>query len=162
MQRNIRKKISTYKENLNYREAKYDEIDKINHIIKYGYHIKWDKDFFYKMIDNGTYILNIIKLEDEIIGFIAIQKIKDECDIIMLIIDQKHRGKGYSKFLLAETLNYLKSYGIKKIFLDVAATNHSAINLYEKFGFKKFSERLAYYKYDDLEIDAISYRLVNN
>ena len=78
MQRNIRKKISTYKENLNYREAKYDEIDKINHIIKYGYHIKWDKDFFYKMIDNGTYILNIIKLEDEIIGFIAIQKIKDD------------------------------------------------------------------------------------
>ena len=40
MQRNIRKKISTYKENLNYREAKYDEIDKINHIIKYGYHIR--------------------------------------------------------------------------------------------------------------------------
>lgn len=162
MQKNIRKKISTYKKKLNYREAKYDDIDKINHIIKFGYHKKWDKDFFYKMIGNETYILNIVKFEDKIIGFIAIQRIKDECDILMLIIDKKYRGNGYSKFLLNKTLNYLKPDGMKRIFLDVAANNHTAINLYEKFGFKKFNERLAYYKYETCLVDSISYRLVNN
>jgi ribosomal-protein-alanine N-acetyltransferase len=162
MQKNIRKKISSYKENLNCREAIYDDIDKFNHIIKNGYHKKWDKDFFYKMIGNETYILNIVKFEDKIIGFIAIQRIKDECDILMLIIDKKYRGNGYSKFLLSETLKYLKSDGMRKIFLDVAANNHPAINLYEKFGFKKFNERLAYYKYDTQLVDSISYRLVNN
>ena len=56
MQKNIRKKISSYKENLNCREAIYDDIDKFNHIIKNGYHKKWDKDFFYKMIGNDQYL----------------------------------------------------------------------------------------------------------
>ncbi|MDG2186962.1 MAG: ribosomal protein S18-alanine N-acetyltransferase [Hyphomicrobiales bacterium] len=162
MQKYIRKKRFINRENLNYREVRYDEIDKVTHIIKSGYHKDWGREFFYKMIDNENYILNIIKLNNKIIGFVAMQIAIDECDIIMIIIDKKYRGNGYSNYLIEETLRFLMVFGIKKIFLDVAKNNYPAIHLYEKFGFEKTNERPAYYKYNNIEIDALSYRLVNN
>jgi len=43
--------------------------------------------------------------------------------------------------LLTEILKYAKKVGFEQVELEVVSDNYKAINLYEKFGFKKYGTR---------------------
>ena len=53
------------------------------------------------------------------------------------------QGKGLSKILLKESLQFIKSNG-SQVKLEVHSTNFKAINLYKKFGFKHLGEYNVY------------------
>ena len=50
-------------------------------------------------------------------------------------IKKEYQGRGYSKILLKETLDFAKRCGLQ-IKLEVHRENETAINLYRKYGFK--------------------------
>ena len=77
----------------------------------------------------------------ETIGFIHIQDLADEIDIIDIIINKKYRLKGYG----SELLEYvIKEYNSKRFILEVSSMNEQAINLYKKYGFKIINIRKGY------------------
>lgn len=88
---------------------------------------------------NKTYTY---KLDNSVVGFIHIQELMDEIDIIDIVIDENHRRKGYALELLSSIIN---NYPDKKFILEVSKNNIPAINLYEKIGFKQISVRNGYY-----------------
>jgi len=51
----------------------------------------------------------------------------------------KFQGKGLSKILLNESLQFIKKQG-NQVKLEVHSTNYKAINLYKKFGFTHLGE----------------------
>lgn len=51
----------------------------------------------------------------------------------------EYRDLGLGRELLTQTLALAKEFGFKRIELDVLATNHRAIHLYETFGFTSFN-----------------------
>jgi N6-L-threonylcarbamoyladenine synthase len=53
------------------------------------------------------------------------------------------QGKGLSKILLQESLQFIKSKNTQ-VKLEVHSTNFKAINLYKKFGFKHLGEYNVY------------------
>jgi ribosomal protein S18 acetylase RimI-like enzyme len=53
------------------------------------------------------------------------------------------QGKGLSKILLKESLQFVKNMGTQ-VKLEVHSTNIKAINLYQKFGFKHLGEYKVY------------------
>ena len=57
--------------------------------------------------------------------------------------DKRHQGIGQK--LLQELFKLAKEIGLVKINLEVNINNTSAINLYEKFGFKSIGRRPKYY-----------------
>lgn len=73
------------------------------------------------------------------IGFIWFGRIpdfkEDESLLLDIMIKKSERGKGYGKYLLCETQRILKSYGYKKIILNVMDRN-PAKHLYESLGYK--------------------------
>ena len=90
--------------------------------------------------------LNYILLEnDEVIGEVDYKHTYIECDLLFIYIKEEYRGKGYSKYLLDESIKELKKIGIKKIFLEVDKENTIAHNLYKKHGFNEISIRKNYY-----------------
>ncbi len=81
----------------------------------------------------------------EIVGAIGISLLVDHADIIIIITKKNYSNLGIASSLLSESIDMLKKLNIAKLFLEVRESNTPAINLYEKFKFKKISIRKNYY-----------------
>ena len=148
-------------EGMYFNSAKTSDIENIIEIMRDGYHKCWDKKNFLNLIENKNSILYILKDKKNTVGFVAGTISDPDCDIIMMIIDNKSRQKGFGSLLLSSTLCLLKGMGITNIYLEVAVNNIHAIDLYEKNGFKRINTRESYYKYNETMIDAALYQMVN-
>ncbi|MGI5308239.1 GNAT family N-acetyltransferase [Rheinheimera sp. WS51] len=88
----------------------------------------------------------VVLVNDSVVGgsgIAAFNGSSDTCELRKLFILPTSRGLGIGKQLTEHCLSYAKSKGYKQCYLDTLATMESAINLYEKFGFKHLSHPLA-------------------
>ena len=116
----------------------------------------WGQKDFEATLDNENQICYLI----ENTGFILLQKVLDEAEIIMIWIAPTMRGAGNGAKLLEYAINELQKAGTKNLFLEVAENNQNAIKLYQKSGFIEIGRRKDYYKTDDnCLIDAITMNL---
>jgi len=60
----------------------------------------------------------------------------DAIKIYCLEIFKPYRGLGYGKLILREVERFAIENKLSHIYLDVKTTNHTAYNLYKKYGFK--------------------------
>jgi len=99
-------------------------------------------------LNNGVNKTFLCVDDNKLIGFIHIQDLIDEIDIINIIISEENRRKGYASKLIEYVINYANN---KKIILEVSDQNINAINLYKKYNFIEINRRKGYYN----GIDAI-------
>ena len=116
--------------------------------IEDDYEKKWKKKDFNSFISNQHNIF--ILSQPEPVGFIKARIIKDEIEIISILIDKNFRKKGIGKGLLNDLLSLANKKKIQHIFLEVSVENKVAINLYKKFNFIKIGERKDYYNLNGL------------
>ena len=88
----------------------------------------------------------VIKLNNDIIGYIATSHVIDTMDILSIVVSKTHQQKGIATKLLYYIFDFAKNLNINKILLEVRISNKKAISLYEKCGFKKISLRKNYYQ----------------
>jgi [ribosomal protein S18]-alanine N-acetyltransferase len=82
----------------------------------------------------------VLEEKSEIIGYVTLRSEKRIGEIGLLAITKNSQGKGYGKLLLQHILKYAKEINCKRVFLEVRVDNSKAINLYQKFDFKKTKE----------------------
>ncbi|MHA2282913.1 MAG: GNAT family N-acetyltransferase [Promethearchaeota archaeon] len=95
---------------------------------------------FSKNESNALFLkLGTSKRKNDLIGFIIVIKDRiDRANIVNFLINPKYQKKGYGSFLLKMTLEKIKRMkNIKSVILNVQVSNTIAVNLYEKFNFKK-------------------------
>ena len=83
--------------------------------------------------------------ENEIIGYIGLWFLGDQCQITTIATDQKYQGQGYASQLMEYTLEKSEALHYQNVNLEVRVSNVKAIALYEKFGFKNVAIRKRYY-----------------
>ena len=106
----------------------------------------------------NTYVINIddpfkkyigYEIDNKIVSFLNYSLIYDRIEIEYIYTNPDCRNKNLASILL----NYLCDLGINNncsnITLEVRCSNVSAINFYEKNGFKKVSVRKNYYNGED-------------
>ena len=98
-----------------------------------------------EFVDNPFTIYFILFINDEIIGFLNINKLYEKIDIVNINILEKYQQRGYSKLLMDELIKYKNNNNIENITLEVNKNNYKAINLYKKYGFIEVGIRKAYY-----------------
>jgi len=94
-------------------------------------------------------------------NLISIDK-KLEYEILLIYVNEKKRNLGYATKLLNNILENLETKKLEKINLEVSSNNINAINLYEKFQFKKIGIRKKYYLYKDTRIDGYCFEKIIN
>ncbi len=101
------------------------------------------------------YCCLVIERETEIIGHGIMQRIVDECHILNLCIAPEHQRQGLGCVLLRRLLALGRQNAATMAFLEVRASNHSALKLYQREGFNEIALRPQYYRTTQGREDAI-------
>lgn len=141
---------SIKKANINDLEGIYNLELKANHILLSKENLKTDLKNA-----NSIYVIAITP-NKEIIATAGINILVDNADITMVLTQKNYQNLGIATSLLNNIIQECKKLKLNNIFLEVRKSNTIAIQLYEKLGFKKISERKKYY---DNEEDALIYIL---
>ena len=104
----------------------------------------WNSGQYASSFDEGRFFGFIIKDGEENLGFITYTLGAYDADIESVYVFSESRKKGVGFALLQRAIEEI-SKKVNKIFLEVRKNNLSAINLYEKCGFKQISIRKKYY-----------------
>ena len=83
----------------------------------------------------------VYKINNEIVGFLYYSEIYERIEINQIEVEEKYRRKKIASKLLQNICNKEKN-----ITLEVKIDNIPAINLYQKYHFKKVAIRKGYYQ----------------
>lgn len=87
--------------------------------------------------------------EGAIIGCAAYLKAADEADLISVVVRTDRRREGIAGAMLETLFSEALFAGVRRMFLEVRASNEGAIALYRKNGFTHVALRKGYYGDED-------------
>lgn len=105
----------------------------------------WSLEQIQGSLESNTNVCVGVVVEGELVCYAIAQNSLDDVNLLLIATLEKQKQKGYAKALLTYLENVAKSEN-KTFSLEVKSTNTSAINLYQKFGFKTLHIRKKYYK----------------
>lgn len=108
----------------------------------------WTKEMLEMELNFNDSINLKLRLYSKLVAYIFARNFIDSFHILNIAVHKDYRKKGLAKKLLEELIKKINL----PILLEVRTTNKAAINLYEKFNFKKIYTRKKYY---DNKVDAI-------
>lgn len=86
-------------------------------------------------------------LDEQLVAFMLYRVVVDEAEVIHLVCDAAHQGKGYAHQLFKAVLAHAKEQQqVQQWHLEVRAHNHAALHLYRRLGFIETGRRKAYYQ----------------
>jgi [ribosomal protein S18]-alanine N-acetyltransferase len=92
-----------------------------------------------------------------VIAFLVARCLDDEWEIENIVVDEKQRREGVGSALIRHLAAEAAASGARSILLEVRESNHQALRLYERIGFRCEGRRKKYY--DNPAEDALLYRL---
>ena len=137
----------------------FDQAKNLSELEEKIFSTSWDPLWIREKINNENAIYWVKKEDDEIVGYLAIQFVAEDIEILGLGVLEDYRGKGYASDMLFAMMNHLKQYNYNKVFLEVRDSNNVAKNLYSKFNFNRSGTRLNYYKDENAALYEMS---INN
>ena len=131
------------------RRLRFGDISAIVEIEKNSYPDPWSE----KMLERELQLEFsnfFVAIEDrKIAGYMCLWTVSDEGHLTNITIKECFQKKGLGSKLMRYIIDYAKKLKIKDIFLEVRASNFSALKFYEKFGFRKIDVRKKYYSNSD-------------
>jgi ribosomal-protein-alanine N-acetyltransferase len=103
----------------------------------------------------SKYQCKVYESAEGMIGYAVLMLAVDEAELLDLAIATQHQHHGWGSKLLEEMIALARRYGMRRVVLEVRASNAAAINLYRKSGFGDIGLRRAYYLAENGREDAI-------
>ncbi|MEH6495338.1 MAG: GNAT family N-acetyltransferase [Pseudomonas marincola] len=117
----------------------------------------WTEKAFTDLLALPSTTAEIIMDGEIPIGFCLYQISFDEAEILTVGIIPSARGLSAGSALLARGFTYLADRDVKRLLLEVSATNSPAIKVYQKCGFSEIGRRKAYYREESGQVDALMF-----
>jgi ribosomal-protein-alanine N-acetyltransferase len=89
---------------------------------------------------------HLIERNGEPIGYYVVQRVLDEAELLNIVVFKPFQSRGLGFETIRKLKLELAGSGIKKLFLEVRASNAIATALYEKMGFEVVHTRRNYYR----------------
>ena len=112
----------------------------------------WDSKVIKEKIDNRKFKYWIYEVENSIKGYLGVQFLEEEIEILGIGVNPGSRRKKIATELMDELVTYFEKSDYRKIILEVRESNVVAQKLYKKYGFNKISKRKKYYVDEDAEV----------
>ncbi|MDW5298783.1 MAG: ribosomal protein S18-alanine N-acetyltransferase [Sedimentibacter sp.] len=128
------------------RNMKSDDIGQIIEIEKKCFSLPWSRESFEGELKNEHAYYECAEENKNIVGYMGMWKILDECHITNVAVLPEYRNRGIASMLIDKMIGVCKCSEIKNMTLEVRESNTTAINLYKKFGFFSVGKRPNYYQ----------------
>ncbi len=110
----------------------------------------WSKNMFIEEMKNPFAYCFIIKMKGilnaQVLGFICFRNIGDESELLNICVHHQYRQMGIGKKLMQFYIGFCKKMKIKAFYLEVNASNQSAVHLYEHFSYGSLGMRKKFYQ----------------
>ena len=106
----------------------------------------WTEAGYRREIDSPNSDLLVLLAHQQVIGLGCIWAILDEAHITTLAIHPEHHRQRLGQLLLIQLLHRALQRSLTHATLEVRASNHRALGLYQKFGFRTAGQRKGYYQ----------------
>lgn len=123
------------------------DIDAIARVENACFSIPWSIDAIKHEICENKLADFMIACDEEnnIIGYIGIWTLLDECQINKIAVLPEKRKLGFGKAILNHVLEFTRDIGVKNWYLEVRESNTAAQALYRSAGFSSVGTRKNYY-----------------
>ncbi len=88
----------------------------------------------------------VVELNGVLVGFLIGRIAADEFEILNMAVSQAHRRSGIGSRLLESALEFSRTVGSARAYLEVRASNGPALALYKRHGFTECGRRAGYYR----------------
>ena len=129
-----------------FEKMRLENLDEVFKIATASFSQPWTKAMFENEILKNPFSEQfLVKVEGKNAGYLCMWSLFDEAHILDFAIDPQFRRKGLGEKVILNVIERVKENKIKKIFLEVRASNEAAKSLYKKVGFLNIAERKGYY-----------------
>ena len=88
----------------------------------------------------------VAEVNGAVAGFLIGRSAADEFEILNMAVSRAHRRSGIGSTLLETALEFSRTVGSARAYLEVRASNAPAISLYARHGFTECGRRALYYR----------------
>jgi ribosomal-protein-alanine N-acetyltransferase len=130
--------------------ARPEEAEQLAEIHRAGFRRMWSAHDFQSMMHDPSVFMLAVRLQSplgakRIAGFVTVRFASDEAEILTIAVSPRDRRRGYGRLLMDDVIRRLYRERIATLFLEVDRTNHAAVRLYQRLGFKVAGKRRNYY-----------------
>ncbi len=123
-----------------------------------GFENSWPKlDFENHMNNPSDLVIGYFK-HTRLCGFVIVRIQYDQAEVITILVEETHQGKGIASTLLNAAEQQTLGQGAYILFLEVAKDNVAAIRLYQKANYLQCGSRPGYYRRSNGRVDALLFQ----
>ena len=133
--------------NLIVRWMKTGDVSEVNNIEQETFPSPWTREsFLYRLNERDYNISLVVLVERNLVAYAVSYIVYDELHFSNLAVKMNYRRHKIAEILLSTSMQLGKEKHCRWVHLEVRRNNKSAIQLYQKFGFKIVGVRKDYYK----------------
>ena len=106
----------------------------------------WSLNAVREGLESGLDTWLVLKEEEAVLGYCVFRIISGEGELLRVAVSPEFQGRGLSKKLMDQMVEYSRKKKAETIFLEVRESNEKARNLYRSYGFSEEGIRKDYYR----------------
>lgn len=122
------------------------DLEQVATIEREIFSIPWSEKSFAESLASDNTIYLVAEKENKIVGYCGMYISFEEGNITNVAVSPTYRRQGIAELMICEIFRLAKERKVSDVILEVRETNVSAINLYEKLGFKESGIRKNFYE----------------
>ena len=125
-----------------------DHLDEVAELERVCFSVPWSRNMLKEELDNALSAL-LVALDDDgrVVGYAGVQVILEEGYITNVAVRPDCRRRGVAAQLLKVFLDFAQGNKLAFLTLEVRESNHAAIILYGRHGFRSVGRRRNYYEH---------------
>ena len=125
-----------------------DHLDEVAELERVCFSVPWSRNMLKEELDNALSAL-LVALDDDgrVVGYAGVQVILDEGYITNVAVRPDCRRRGVAAQLLKVFLDFAQGNKLAFLTREVRESNHAAIILYGRHGFRSVGRRRNYYEH---------------
>ena len=141
----IKMKLTTKRINTSFRDFTVRDIPPVLTIERLVYDSPWSQAKFTDSLNNPKTLSSLLIIDEQVLGYFVATHSPDSVDLLNICIHPEHQHQGLGIQLFDYLIQQLQTLSLNMIFIEVRASNKSALLFYQKFGFKVIDSRKKYY-----------------